>query len=221
MGNYKNIFETADKNFNNTFNSLEYIIKDFNLNKLVNEIINDNEWLTFICKKSYSHSNGFDKLTLFRGSNLRVRLHIYWTESQLNSPNIHDHRWNFSSFIIKGNYESEIYEIRDFGSDKFLYHYFSQASDKENYELDFIKKVKLLLIERKEYKENDINTGKAGEIHRIILNDRKLTVSLFLTSNYENEYARVFTNDDGLVGEIFNSNNLSNKEVIHKLKAIL
>jgi len=218
---YKNIFEIADNNFITTIESLEFIIKDFNLEELVKEITNDSEWLRFICKKSYSHSNGFDKLTLFRGSNLRVRLHIYWLDNKNKNPNIHDHRWNFSSFIIKGSYKSEIYEISDVGTDKFLYHYYSQASNKQNYELDFIKKVKLAHIETKEYAENDINTGKAGEIHRIILNDEKLTVSLFITSNYENNYARVLTNDAKLKGEKLNSNNLTKKEVIKKLKSIL
>lgn len=218
---YKNIFEKADKNYSSTTESLESIVKDFNLDELVKEITNDTEWLRFICSKSYSHSNGFDKLTLFRGSNLRVRLHIYWLNNKNKNPNIHDHRWNFSSFIIKGGYKSEIYEISDVGTNKFLYHYYSQASNKENYELDFIKKVKLAHIETKEYTENNINTGKAGDIHRIILNDKKLTVSLFITSNYENNYARVLTNDAKLKGEKLNSTSLSRKEVIKKLKSIL
>ncbi len=221
MTNFLHKFENADKNFINTLKSLEIITLDFNLKSLVEEIITNDKWLLEISNKSFSHTNGFDKFILFRGKNLRIRLHIYWPEECKNKSNIHDHRWDFSSFIIKGGYKSEIFQIADEGVDKFLYHYYSEASTKEDYQLMFEEKVKIDIIESKEYFENDVNTGKAGEIHRIILHSNNLTVTFFVTSNYENEYARVFTDSDKFIIEKVKSEKLPPAEIIRKLKSIL
>jgi hypothetical protein len=218
---YLEKFKYADKNFKDTQNSLSILSTSFSLKCLVEEINENENWLSLISKVSYSHDNGFDKFSIYRGSNIRIRLHIYWITNRVKNPNIHDHRWNFSSLILRGGYLSETYKLNNTGIDKFLYHYYSEASEKSNYELEYIKPVKLALTDTKQYLKNDINHGNAGEIHKILLNKNEITVSLFITSNYENDYARVFTNDMKLRGEKYKARKLSKKSLVQKLKAIL
>lgn len=58
---------------------------------------------------SYSHVNGFDKISLWRWSNAaKCRLHIWWNRFPY-SEEIHNHRWDFASAILTGSLHSRFF----------------------------------------------------------------------------------------------------------------
>ncbi|WGH75027.1 hypothetical protein P8625_13235 [Tenacibaculum tangerinum] len=145
---YLTELKKLDENFNSTAETLNEITNKFCVSSLFDEIIDDETWISQIASKSYHHNNGFEKLTVFSGSNYNLRIHIYWNNIKQSKPNIHDHRWNFSSKILSGGYISELYEIVDKGIEKQMYLYYSQEKLDGKYSLYnkgkvFLKKLKL------------------------------------------------------------------------------
>ncbi|ORT50228.1 hypothetical protein ST37_10040 [Vibrio sp. qd031] len=81
---------------------------------------------------SILHENGFTKISLYKDPNtqLQLRLHL-WPEG-VEDTNIHNHRWNFLSFLVSGDMsftnwlpspsnvsslESALYEVTDANKD--------------------------------------------------------------------------------------------------------
>jgi len=84
--------------------SFLFSYKNF-LASFVERIISDDYELSRVAKESYSHSNYFDKIVLYKSkvNNFSLRLHI-WDKDihpQIKSD-IHNHRWSFMSIVLLG-----------------------------------------------------------------------------------------------------------------------
>ncbi len=67
--------------------------------------------LVHLASRSYEHTFGFSKLVLMeKPGAYKVRLHA-WPQGGRESD-IHDHRWNFGSRVLRGGYRFEEYVIR-------------------------------------------------------------------------------------------------------------
>ncbi len=91
---------------------------------LINAILSNEVQLREIASKSYTHNNGFDKITLLTSAHpsYTLRLHIWWPDQFLtNSEHIHNHSWDFSSSLLTGAYYFQTFEVSDMGDQ--LYHY--------------------------------------------------------------------------------------------------
>ncbi len=102
---------------------------------LVRHVLQDPERLTAAARLSYTHYNGFDKLVLMSSRTLgyKLRMHVWWGKpAQQGIENIHNHRWDFCSVLVKGGYRAQ--EFRPgtgAGEEEFLeYQYFSPAGAK-------------------------------------------------------------------------------------------
>lgn len=173
---------------------LSKITTKFKVVEIFDEILQDKDFLENISLKSYSHFNGFDKISIFSGNSFKLRVHIWWKQStsKNNLENIHDHRWDFCSLILNGSYISQEFEQKSNGHFKHLYHYYS-VKDLKSYALSYKGKSKIKKINEIEYTKGMINKGFAGDIHRVLHNRRIDLITLFVTTNYNKDYALVYS----------------------------
>lgn len=134
-----------------------------------------------IASLSYSHDLGFDKIILAEGEHgERVRLHI-WDNNQcqynLDSVDIHDHYWDFSSLVLKGVLHSRIYKISATGGES-RSHLIHNIKPLGNYELIYVGNQNLELIDSYTITKGNVHCLGSNDLHSII-NDNA-TISLVL-----------------------------------------
>jgi hypothetical protein len=84
---------------------------------LLESVLENKSLLEQIARSSYSHVNGFDKITLLNSTKpeYTLRLHIWWPGQVPNIGNIHNHPSDFSSTILTGSLSFQHYEENEAG----------------------------------------------------------------------------------------------------------
>jgi len=118
-----------------------------------------------LLEASYLHPNGFAKIPLIRDQDGTViRLH-YWRGGVLQDTNIHSHRWDMSSRILRGIYRARDFEESQDGLsvDKF------QCAENRNgsYALDLVERTFLRLVTNRTFRPGDHYNMAAGLIHLV------------------------------------------------------
>jgi hypothetical protein len=87
-----------------------------------------------IADRSYWHPNGFAKLILHPGPELRIRLHVWpavdaaATGVRLGESNPHSHRWEFASTVLAGG-GLDMIEYAETGTEGLPYNRFRYGAD--------------------------------------------------------------------------------------------
>ncbi|MBL7781949.1 MAG: hypothetical protein JNM22_12080 [Saprospiraceae bacterium] len=200
---YKNIIKYIENNIileskaEDLAQILSNIRRTFNILDLVKDILNNEMLCNQIAANSYFHYNGFDKIILYESEVCKLRLHIWWGSNIEYKENVHDHRWNFASWIVKGKYINEIYTDNDnFGNVFSEYHYKPRdRKEKQSYPLEFIRQTKLKKDRIEELSEGMITKCETGTLHRVKPITGINTVTLFLQSSSVLSYARVLNQE--------------------------
>lgn len=76
--------------------------------RLVHMALGDRAHFEMVRRNSYRHALGFDKLVLHRypQSEASIRLHAWWADEPRLVEDIHNHRFPFFSFVLKGHLTS-------------------------------------------------------------------------------------------------------------------
>ncbi len=86
--------------------------------------IQNDDWLGWCADNSYLHVNGFDKLVIaVLPNHAKLRVHLWAKDFGFSAEDIHNHRWNFASLLIKGQLAFRFYEETPSGKTYFAYHY--------------------------------------------------------------------------------------------------
>jgi hypothetical protein len=136
---------------------------------LIDEIQSDADHIHQLSQVSYLHANGFYKFPIIDTPFLKVRIH-YWTEDVESAEDIHNHRWDMISKILKGNLKQILYikdevnvdhHIKNFGT--YRYAKTGKTLNAQSEKIDFN------LIEDRELtvRENDIYSLDHKEFHRV------------------------------------------------------
>lgn len=92
---------------------LTSILNVYSAARIIREILDSSQGLEDIARRSYTHSNGFDKITLISNGKpeFKLRLHIWWPRgrSEQNTELIHNHRWFFTSTTLCGSVQVETF----------------------------------------------------------------------------------------------------------------
>jgi hypothetical protein len=185
--------------------------------------LSDTDYLSFIASSSYTHYNNFDKFRLLSDNELAydLRLHIWWPGShKTNKENIHDHRWDFSSVILKGEYSFELYETAGKGIEVYEYRY-SNFAGAIPYSMPLIRKAKLNCVMLGKKKLGDAYTLKHNIIHRVTCNTDDITATLVLRGHTMKNHARVFTDLSNINMHNTGSSAFSPASVSNKFKRLL
>ncbi len=162
---------------------------------LLSSILAQGAQLDRIASNSYTHSNGFDVLTLLSSDSpsYKIRLHVWWPDHiSQTSEHIHDHSWNFSSMILTGNYRFQIFDVSREGAE--TYHY-RCGFPKEGigYRIDPLGKSRVRCCFDSIMQEGSAYSLSYDTLHRITNVPGSLTSTLLLHGPFIRRTSRLFS----------------------------
>ena len=203
----------------------EYAIDDFvkllDNNKLsLDSILKIREFINAPFKV---HPLGFYSCTLLHENNQKIRLH-YWDaitnqEQQSSELMIHDHVFNFKSWVMFGSIENIEYEVSDEGEKYYLY---STRYENESSILK-ITNDSLKIIHKKSniYTQGMSYVMEANVLHKTrSLTDRAFTILYTQDTGFTSP--RVLSNTNASETEIvFQRKDVNEQELLKKLTTLL
>lgn len=144
----------------------------------LHSILLDPRQLESVTRRSYRHGNGFYKLVLDSNKHFKLRLHI-WLPGELGEENIHDHRWAFSSTILCGQLENEVFAeaLSDEAREYPEYLYYAQNSDHPAH-IQRNGEVRLVCTKHSIRHAGDAYSMAPGVLHRIVTTGTGMTATL-------------------------------------------
>lgn len=164
---------------------------------IVREIIEDDEALSEVAARSYTHSNGFDKFTLVSNEEpeFKLRLHAWWPNNNgQHGEFIHNHRWSFRSTTLCGNVHVETFTERDGGEPMYRHEYQPRDEKKEVYGLKVVGRSSLASDLMFTLAPNSTYTMGPDLLHRVIQASNEATITLFVRWSTTQPTASVFAN---------------------------
>lgn len=164
-------------------------------NTLITHVLNNETLLNEILENSYRHHNGFHKIVLCKGALYKIRLHIFMSMPEVEIPmeNIHNHRWNFASQIVKGKMKMEIFK-KGLDGDKYYFDYaYKPANGGDNYEVDLLGLSPLELIEERIFHAGESYYMDCDEMHRIVNFPSEKVVTIVMTGIPNNKECKLYS----------------------------
>jgi len=162
---------------------------------LISLVLNNETLLNDILDNSYRHHNGFHKIVLCKGALFKIRLHVFMNMPEIDIPmeNIHNHRWNFASQIIKGKMKMEIFK-RGLEGDKYFFDYkYRPANGGGNYEVDLLGLSALEMIEERVFHSGESYYMDCDELHRIVNFPNEKVVTIVMTGIPNNKECKLYS----------------------------
>jgi hypothetical protein len=100
----------------NTPEALQAVLRRFladgTLGRIAHELAAGSQMVK-VARDSYRHDNGFWKVVLAETEAYKLRVHLWLNKDRTftGEPNIHNHRWNFSSMLLRGGYVQEKFAV--------------------------------------------------------------------------------------------------------------
>jgi hypothetical protein len=110
------------------------------LDDLVAEVLSTNTIRDELALKSYVHDNSFTKITLWEDIPNRLRLRLHWWEAverDGSSSNIHNHRFNCVSRVLRGRLQNAVWGEEGCGESRSHYQYYPRAQS-EQYHMKYV-----------------------------------------------------------------------------------
>lgn len=193
---YKSSQGLLNINVADTEKTLRLIMKDFNIQELVDSIIKNKTYAKELSTLSYTHKLGFDKIIIapYGHCSYQLRFNIWWPNSFQESNNyedIHNHRWDFSTVLLSGAYNYENYRIDETGIMMYHYHYFPLMKGKNS--LEFVGKDKIKVFSSGSLIKGELMSASHDILHRVMpIQTTYPTSTLFLTTKPKIKKVSVF-----------------------------
>lgn len=140
----------------------------------------DLAWLKENHQRLYYFGLGFIQLKI----NEKYRLHFYTDKLDSNTDSIHNHRYDFSSKILKGSFNNKTFKIIEGDT-----HLMENESCNEEIEAPKNRKECSIELESdKTYSKGDSYFMPFKKMHRV---ESKYAITLLDRSDYKQEYAQV------------------------------
>ncbi|WP_353558485.1 hypothetical protein [Paraburkholderia terrae] len=139
-----------------------------------------NASLQTVAQNSYLHDNGFTKLVVFRSDRCAVRLHLWDTLSSNDQivSNIHNHRWNFFSRLLAGEYDQEQFAPSKAAADGERYFASRYVASADDYEVIPLGEILLQRSRRQRMLAPSSYYMAADVMHRVTVPARCLTATI-------------------------------------------
>lgn len=190
---------------------------------LLKALLIDEEQLQLVASRSYAHYNNFDKLVLMSSLAPRydLRMHVWWPNSHtISTENIHNHKWDFSSLLLRGSYSFEVYEESSTGREMYEYSYVTRAGS-DSYQMPLLRRANLELTSKGCMSAGDGYSLSHDTLHRVICDLSATTISLVIRGASKKKTARVFTERQTNNEKPISSTTFSMSEICEKFDRIL
>jgi hypothetical protein len=211
--------------------TLTKVLHTFDLADIVQAAMAD-ENRADVARRSYRHPNGFTKIVLiqFQAGSIPFELRLHdWYPVAMAEPNdillsresVHDHGWDFASYIVSGALLFEEFEVSSQGQEFSEFKYVRLQSEIQ-YSRRYVGKRLLQCSRRGTHKHPDVYFFPRNKLHRTIPVHGERTISLMLQSPYAVREAKVFRDlDQPEVRELPAQRALSELELVESLEGIL
>jgi hypothetical protein len=110
--------------------------------------------------ESLTHENGFKKISIYKDSitGFQIRVHL-WPKG-VEDASIHNHRWNFFSYVLSGEIVASNFTIASSASEKAV-----QLLRLSNADDSLVKQTRV--VDKVQYWENNRTTIGAGGMHYV------------------------------------------------------
>lgn len=130
------------------------------------------------------HPLGFIVCTFLRQESIKVRLHLWpavGAKQQSSDCLIHDHVFEFTSWVLKGTIENVEYTVDQEGDQYSIY----EASSPDNTSVltKTSRKIDLRVERRKKYHAGTNYTIRAGQLHETILVSSESAATVLITND--------------------------------------
>lgn len=190
---------------------------------LLKALLIDDEQLQLVASRSYAHYNKFDKLVLISSMEPRydLRMHVWWPNSHtISTENIHNHKWDFSSVLLRGSYSFEVYEESSTGREMYEHSYVTRAGS-DSYQMPFHRRANLELTSKGCMSAGDSYSLSHDILHRVICDLSATTISLVIRGASKKKSARVFTESQANSENPISSTTFTISEICGKFSHIL
>lgn len=163
------------------------------LGSLIGRITSDPFLNKRMIDESYYHLNGFDKIVLINRPNFKIRLHNFLPRPEKRAmENIHDHRWNFASAMLRGSFNTDLFANglrKDLKTHSYTYHS-NKVNDK--YDTVYNGEVFLEKLTTIQVSEGENYFMPADVLHRINEMNTDGTVTIIVTGPPINETCQLY-----------------------------
>lgn len=151
------------------------------MHRLGGAIAADTEILQCACADSYLHENGFFKLTLAESvdGRFRVRLHVWDSGAPSHAQNVHNHRFDFVSFVLCGELSNILWTASSNG-EPYAHYSYEPRSGRSDYQLHFHGTVRLGKTSSACWKKGDAYRMPIQALHTVEVSGRALPVTLLV-----------------------------------------
>lgn len=163
---------------------------------LIDRILNDDEYCSYVSSKSYHHANNFDKIVLVQSKKpeFKVRLHVWWPPSREltnEDDDIHNHCWSFASTILSGTFSNELFQTALRGTRFFHYRYVPR-SNKEVFDLKYEGPAALSLTRTDHLSPGSSYSMPGFQLHRFRPTSSEISSTLIFQLGHERDTTDVY-----------------------------
>lgn len=204
---------------------LSTILNAHAASQIVSETLADPRSLEAVAKVSYTHSNGFDKITLVSSSapEFKLRLHAWWPRSAAGSHRefIHSHRWPFRSTMLCGRAHVETFTQREDGALMYRHVYRPRDAISETYQLQVAGETRLASDLMFSLAPGSTYSMGPDLLHRVLWGADELSISMFVRWGSIRPSASVFAQSEIDDAEMLSVPSFTTDQLREKLERIL
>ncbi|MGW1728148.1 hypothetical protein ACWCQK_35300 [Streptomyces sp. NPDC002306] len=194
--------------------------------RIVRAILNNDHVLAETAALSYTHSNGFDKITLLssREPEFKLRLHAWWPDGHHNGNKgefIHNHRWFFRSTTLHGNAQIETFTEREGGEPVYRHEYQPRDDARQTYGLKAVGRSSLASDLMFTLAPGSTYAMGPDLLHRVIRPDDAVSITLFVRWAATRPTASVFSRSPTLDERILSVPSFTRDQLRSKLEHVL
>jgi hypothetical protein len=153
------------------------------LKLILESSLNDKTRLEQMAQQSYRHPNSFDKLILIDSKEVgfKLRMHIWRSSDESHhSEHIHNHAWDFSSILLTGAYNFQMFSRSEEGSNMFHYKPAPLSTGEQGHKLVFQGVIKACRIFSGELVAGCCYSIPHTLLHRVVNSRNRVTSTLLL-----------------------------------------
>lgn len=136
------------------------------LESFLTEILEDERQICWVAENSYHHFNSFDKVVLASTpSGRKLVWHQWKLAGSEDEIEIHNHRWNFVSYVIRGAVESRDYVPSSTGGLRTLHYRYRSPEGGRSYRLQYLGEAALSETRRYVHRAGDFYVQDRDTVH--------------------------------------------------------
>jgi hypothetical protein len=191
----KLLLENSAANYDSKamLDALAIIAQPHLLAGLIDSVYTDSRAVASCASRSFRHPLGFDKIMLLNCLPLfSLRIHVWPPSENFGAEHIHNHRFNFLSFAVRGGYTMETFQAGSNGG-AVMTEYQEALTQDGSWELRplgdaYIQPLNTIVI-----KQGSGYELRADTLHKVIVPPRAMCMTVFLQTTPTRTTTRVFT----------------------------